>query len=93
VFFARDGAEATSRPTEARDLDEAVPPPPAMPIIGGSTPVDQLCPICLDRVRDVALLDCGHTLCHTCAQSIKGNFGHCYACRSRIKGILRLYNA
>ena len=47
------------------------------------------CPICLNKETELAFIPCGHTLCNEC--NMKGNFKTCFACRTSVDKILKLY--
>ena len=50
-----------------------------------------LCPICLDRPKDTALISCGHVLCATCALWAHQRVQQCPTCRSQVNGRLRIF--
>jgi hypothetical protein len=55
-----------------------------------------LCSVCMDRERDIALIPCGHTiLCEPCSSRLKNYFWilkpQCPICRQTIKSRLKLY--
>jgi hypothetical protein len=49
----------------------------------------KLCVVCLDRVKVVALIPCGHMcMCVTCARAPHGD---CPLCRASVTGTLRVF--
>ena len=50
------------------------------------------CPVCLDRARDTALLDCGHLLCKPCTTELplEGGSKRCPLCRAVIKDFVQV---
>ena len=64
---------------------EAPAPAPA-PLADNSS---EECPCCLERVRDTALVPCGHILCSHCAGGYKGDM--CPCCRQPVAMVMRVY--
>ncbi|KDP46390.1 hypothetical protein JCGZ_10230 [Jatropha curcas] len=62
------------------------PPPSSAPSAPSSTYDNQLCPICLTNVKDMAF-GCGHQTCCECGESLQ----LCPICRSSIKVRIKLY--
>ncbi len=55
-----------------------------------------LCPICMDKQKNVSLEPCGHALCKGCANLLFGNTNNgngkgCPLCRKTVKVIHQIY--
>lgn len=63
-----------------------------------------LCPICLDKQKNMSLEPCGHALCKTCVDSIftinnnnnqnnqnNGKKTSCPICRKKVKAVHQIY--
>ena len=49
------------------------------------------CSVCLDQVKNTALIPCGHRFCDGCVRGIKRQSKWCPTCRSPFTGELRIY--
>ena len=78
--------------------DDEIETIPEMPTIETEgTPIKYKCSICMENMtmggkRDMCALNCGHTICYTCAnnQFFRRN-GCCPFCRKDVNKIIKLY--
>ena len=49
---------------------------------------EKLCPICMERVKNVVLVPCGHFSCSECAATLE----HCHMCRTLVERRQNVYS-
>ena len=51
----------------------------------------RVCPVCMDKPRQAAMVPCGHTACLTCASQLDVHRGACAECNANIEMVLPLF--
>ena len=52
--------------------------------------VKETCAVCLEKIHNPAVTQCGHVFCATCAAELDKRNINCAMCRSKIKGFMRV---
>ena len=52
-----------------------------------------LCPICMDKQKNISLEPCGHALCKSCVDTLDMSGGQkgCPLCRKKVKAVHQIY--
>jgi hypothetical protein len=75
-----------------RNICISSPPSTTSGSISSSASFSTPCLICMDAMKEVCFVPCGHVaVCETCSQIVRARKDHCLICRTPIETFVKLY--